>query len=74
MSDSELVVFCHSGHTYAERPAFFIWQGTDYYVENLEDAWVEPGQRHFMIHTANDQRFHLCYDEVQDSWALFTIK
>jgi hypothetical protein len=74
MLESGVAVRCHSGHTYAERPISFIWQGMNHVVQRIEDAWVEPGRRHFMIRTEKNQHFHLYYDEVQDRWSLLTEK
>jgi hypothetical protein len=72
--ESELAVRCHSGHTYAERPISFIWQGVNHVVHRVVDAWVEPGRRHFVVSTENYQYVHLYYDEVQDHWSLLTEK
>ena len=33
-----LKVNCYSGHTYAERPRSFTWEGAEYDVEAIEKA------------------------------------
>ncbi|GAH96872.1 unnamed protein product, partial [marine sediment metagenome] len=44
-------VNCYSGHTYAERPQSFLWQGTEYKVEEIEKAWQEQGKKLFKVIT-----------------------
>ena len=70
LAEEKLKVRCYSGRTYAERPVSFLWQGTDYEIQEIEKTWLEPGQRHFQVRTANNQRFHLWYDETQAEWTL----
>jgi hypothetical protein len=48
----------------------FLWEGTEYEIQEIEKAWLEPGQRHFQVRTTNDQRFRLWYDEAQEEWSL----
>ena len=64
-----LKVTCYSGHTYAERPMSFLWQGIEYKVEEIEKAWQEPGKRLFRVITENGKLFELCYNEADDRWA-----
>jgi hypothetical protein len=70
LAEEKLTVKCHSGCTYAERPVSFLWQGTDYEIQEIERTWLEPGQRHFQVCTTNNQRFNLWYDETREEWAL----
>lgn len=65
-----LKVNCYSGHTYAEEPRSFEWAGREYEVEKIEEAWVEPGERHFRVRTADNKLFQLCYNESNKLWAL----
>lgn len=65
-----LKVNCYSGHTYAERPVSFTWQGIDYKVEEIEKAWQGPGERCFLVKTKNNKIFQLCYNEAEDRWSL----
>jgi hypothetical protein len=70
LAEEKLKVRCYSGRTYAERPVSFLWQGTDYQIQEIERTWLEPGQRHFQVCTTSNQRFHLWYDETREEWAL----
>ena len=65
-----LKVNCYSGHTYAERPLSFTWQGIDYEVEEIEKAWQGPGERCFQVKTKDNKSFQLCYNEAEDQWSL----
>jgi len=62
-------VNCYSGHTYAERPQSFLWQETEYKVEEIEKAWQEPGKKLFKVITAQGKSFELCYHETEDQWS-----
>ncbi len=66
---NNLRVHCYSGHTYAERPQSFEWQGVEYKVEEIEKAWQEPGERHFRVRTRENRHFRLRYSEAQDEWS-----
>ncbi len=63
-------VKCFSGHTYAERPDSFLWQGREHRVREVEKAWREPGARHFRVRTEDEGCFELRYQEAQDQWWL----
>jgi len=65
-----LKVNCYSGHTYAEEPRSFEWEGREYEVEKIERAWVEPGERHFQVRTVDNKSFQLCYNEANKQWSL----
>lgn len=67
---NNLEVRCYSGHTYAERPQSFRWQGVEYLVEEIEEAWQEPGKRCFNVKTGDKKRFRLCYNETKERWSL----
>ncbi len=70
---NNLKVNCYSGHTYAERPKSFEWEGVEYKVEEIEKAWVEPGEKHFQVKTRDNIRFTLCYNEAKDQWSLIEL-
>jgi hypothetical protein len=74
MTEIELIVRCYSGQTYAESPTSFLWQGIEHRIMHIENAWLEPVQRHFLVLTEKDQRMHLSYDEAQDRWSLLSYK
>ncbi len=67
---NNLEVKCYSGHTYAEEPRSFLWEGKEYEVEEIEKAWVEPGKRYFYVRTRDNKLFKLCYNETEDQWSL----
>ena len=67
---NSLEVNCYSGHTYAEEPRSFTWEGTEYQVQDIEKAWQEPGERCFRVRTTDNKLFKLCYNEIQKQWSL----
>ena len=70
MNDSSLKVNCYSGHTYAESPRSFQWEGVAYEVEVIEKTWREPGERYFKVRTRENKLFKLCYNETQKQWSI----
>lgn len=66
---NNLIVKCYSGHTYAQEPRSFEWQGVTYEVEVIR-AWQEPGERHFLVKTGDNKFFQLCYNEGEEHWSL----
>jgi len=70
MGLNNLKVNCYSGHTYAEIPRSFEWQGIVYEVEEIESEWQEPGERYFQVRTRDNKLFRLCYNEAEDQWSL----
>ena len=73
MGLDKLKVNCYSGHTYAERPESFFWQGTEYEVEEIERAWQEPGKKYFQVRTKDNKLFQLCYNETEKEWSLIEL-
>ena len=69
----KLKVNCYSGHTYAERPKSFQWEGIEYEVEEIEKEWLEPEERHFQVRTKDNKLFQLCYNEGKDQWSLIEL-
>ena len=61
---------CYSGHTYAQRPVSFIWQDKEHIISKIQNEWLEPGKRYFMVVTEDEKLFELCYNETQDKWWL----
>ncbi len=70
---NNLKVNCYSGHTYAERPRSFKWQGIEYEVKEIERAWQEPGERYFQVRTRDNKIFQLCYNETEGEWAIMEL-
>ena len=73
MNKNSLKVNCYSGHTYAERPRSFEWQGIKYEVEDIVRAWREPGEKHFLVSTRDNKLFKLCYNELEKQWSLVEV-
>ena len=73
LDKDSIKVNCYSGHTYAEEPRSFEWEGTEYEVEEIEKGWVEPGKRYFQVKTKDNKRFRLCYNEPEDKWSLTEV-
>jgi len=67
---NNLKVKCYSGHTYAERPKSFEWEGEEYEVAEIEKAWQGPGKRYFQVRTKDNKLFRLCYNEAEEQWSL----
>ena len=70
---NNLTVKCYSGHTYAEEPRSFEWDGVEYEVGEIEGAWQEPGERHFRVRTGDNKLFQLCYNETDRRWSLIEV-
>ena len=68
-----LKVSCYSGHTYAERPKSFQWQGMEYGIEEIEKEWLEPGEKRFQVRTRDNKLFQLCYNETEKEWSLIEL-
>ncbi|MFC1956958.1 hypothetical protein ACFLVY_01500 [Chloroflexota bacterium] len=73
MGIAELEVSCYSGHTYAERPRSFVWQGIAYEVAEIEKTWQQPGERCFQVSTRDNRLFNLCYNETRRQWSLTEV-
>ena len=65
----ELTVECYSGHTYAQEPRAFVWQGRRYVVQKVERAWRTPEGPHFRV-IADGDSYELAYNEQADIWSL----
>jgi len=70
MKPDNIKVSCYSGHTYAERPTSFEWEGTEYEVEEIEKAWQEPGEKYFQARAKDNKLFQLCYNETEKQWSI----
>jgi hypothetical protein len=70
MSEEPARVECYSGHTYAQEPRAFVWQGQRYIVRTVEWAWRTPQGPCFRVRTEDDGRFELIYKEADERWAI----
>ena len=72
-------VTCHSGHSYADRPTSFTWNGARYDIDGIEGEWLEPGEKHFIVQATkagtpyDEKRFEICYHTQEDIWLLNEI-
>jgi hypothetical protein len=66
----ELIVECYSGHTYAQEPRAFVWQGRRHVVQKVERAWRTPEGPHFRVVTDDGDHYELAYKEQADTWSL----
>ncbi len=66
-------VKCYSGHTYAQEPRSFTHEDIEYRVAAIERAWLEPGERRFLVKTGNNKFFQLCYNEAEDRWSVTEV-
>lgn len=55
-----------SGHTYAQRPVRFIWDGQTYQVDRVLAEWKTPDGKIFLVRTTDDQEFEIVYDRHSD--------
>ncbi|MFC1972043.1 hypothetical protein ACFLVE_01385 [Chloroflexota bacterium] len=70
MYNNTLEVNCYSGHTYAEEPRSFQWQGIEYEVAEIEKTWHEPGKKFFLVQTGDSKYCQLCYNELEKTWTI----
>jgi len=74
-----ILVTCHSGRSYADRPFSFVWNQERHEITNIEREWLEPGEKHFIVQAMkaetpqDEKRFQICYDTHEDTWQLKEI-
>ena len=80
---TELQVECYSGHTYAQEPRAFVWQGRCYQVVRIERRWRAPEGPAFCVQAqftspSEAERtgdfLELWYNEGADRWAIRSLK
>ena len=62
------MVECRSDSEYAERPLALTWQGRRYEVAEILSRWHGPGEKGFLVKTADGPAFDLTYREIADEW------
>jgi len=72
-NDAALAVECYSGHTYAQEPRAFTWQGRRWLVAAVERAWRTPEGPCFVVRVEGDARFRLLYCEHLDQWRMVRV-
>ena len=71
----------YSGHTYAQEPRAFVWQGARYVVAEIEERWRTPEGPAFRLcaeltgptsgpYAGSQGRFELHYHELEDHWVI----
>jgi len=67
-------VECYSGHTYAQEPRAFLWEGGRYRVAGVEARWRTPDGPAFRVRVESGERFDLHYQPETDTWSLFLLE
>jgi len=67
------VVECHSGHTYAERPRAFEWEGERLEVVEIVAEWQTPEAKHFQVILEDQRTFELTYNPSGDEWRILEL-
>ena len=63
-------VECYSGHTYAERPVAFVWEGQRVEIDEIETDGNIPEGKFFRVKTSSGMRFKLTYFTNEDKWTI----
>jgi hypothetical protein len=61
-------VSCYSGHTYAQHPRAFSWQGETYEVSAVVSEAHTPRGKKFVVKTTGGKLFNLDYTIDIDHW------
>ena len=61
-------VICYSGHTYAQRPLAFSWQGEEYSVSAVVTEEHTPRGKKFLVKTEGGEFFNLDYTIELNYW------
>ena len=56
----------YSGHTYAQRPVAFSWEGQNYQVETVMAESMTPEGKIFLVRTTSGEAFELVYQEDEN--------
>jgi hypothetical protein len=75
---SPIRVECYSGHTYAQEPRAFEWEGQRYQVEQVVKRWRTPAGPCFRVEVAGISNLKslishfvdLTYLESTDQWTM----
>ena len=69
-------VHCYSGHTYADRPSSFDWQGERHVIARIESTTRTLDRDSgvvgmlFSVLTTSGRRFRLTYEAAKDRWTI----
>jgi hypothetical protein len=68
MTAGESKVTCFSGHTYAQRPRAFSWQGEEFEVSAVVSEAHTPQGKNFVVKTTSGELFNLDYTIDTNHW------
>ena len=66
----ELLVECHSGFTYAQRPIALYFDDKRHEVEVIVAEWRTPEGKGFHVKTKNCNDFELFFHEGSQTWTV----
>ena len=66
----DVVVECHSGYTYPERPKAILQDDERLEIKVIEAEWRSPKGKFFRVKTIDDGIYILFYDETSDTWQI----
>jgi hypothetical protein len=66
----DVVVECHSGHTFPQRPKAIFKDNERLEVDVIETEWRSPQGKFFRVKTIDGSIFVLFYDEDSDNWQI----
>ena len=66
----DVVVECHSGYTFPERPKAIFQDNERLEIEVIEAEWRSPQGKFFRVKTIDGGIFVLFYDEASDTWQI----
>jgi hypothetical protein len=71
---ADRIVECYSGHTYAQEPRTFIWEGHRHPVSLVEQRWRTPDGPAFRVRSESGARFDLHYHELEAQWTVRALR
>ena len=66
----DVVVECHSGYTFPQRPKAIHKDNVRLEIEVIETEWRSPQGKFFRVKTIDGSIFVLFYDESSDNWQI----
>jgi hypothetical protein len=63
-----VIVECHSGFAYADKPVAVTWQGQRFLIAEILAQGRTPQTKWFKVKTTDGQIFELFYSEQTDDW------
>lgn len=69
-----LIVECHSGYRYAERPTAILWEGIHFPIKHIISEAYSPHTHLFWVKVEDGRSFKLTYNESLDAWDILEEK